>query len=515
VAFLSARPPVRLSAQTIDTIVVINHNVFDLQQDGAAPGFLARLANSLHVRTRAAVIRRALLVNPGDRYDSARVAESERALRALNVFSRVRVDTVRVGGRLALRVETTDGWSTKPQLGYSSQGGDATWLAGLVEDNLLGTATSFVTVYNKTPDRESVDLQYLNPHFVARRGRLGAQYTDKSDGRRGLWAVGVPFYETSARHAVVLDGEAASERVLVFRDGVPDTTRGPNGALHRRALRLSVTAGVAVRATSRSYLRLWLGGQWRREDFDTVPPVARSTFRTVGTGVDIGHARFQVLERFNSFARREDVNLSQQLHLGLWAAPRAWGYPSARAGVGPEVGGQASVLWNRGFAVVRGWANGVYGAAGLDSGRVSGSATLASQNVPRHTLIVHVEGAGLRRVNPNAEFDLWLAQKGPRVFGIHQFTGTRMVWLALEDRILLVDEAWGLVGFGVAPFFDYGGAWYAIEPARLGGDVGLSLRIGPTRAARGDVAELAIGYRFGDGFKGSRWGFSIRKGLAF
>ena len=115
------------------------------------------------------------------------------------------------------------------------------------------------------------------------------------------------------------------------------------------------------------------------------------------------------------------------------------------------------------------------------------------------------------------------------MFGIHQFTGTRMVWLVLEDRVLVSDELWGLVGVGVAPFLDYGGAWYAegfrrvgiptdsipTERARLGGDVGLSLRFGPTRAVRGDVGEFAIGYRFGQGVTGSRWGVSIRKGLAF
>src|SRR5438034_331239 len=97
---LSASPPVRLSAQVIDTVIVVNHNVFAAVGD--APGFLARLANALHVPTRPWVIRRALLVNPGDPYDSARIAETERSLRGLFVFSRVRLDTVRLGGRLAL-----------------------------------------------------------------------------------------------------------------------------------------------------------------------------------------------------------------------------------------------------------------------------------------------------------------------------------------------------------------------------------------------------------------------------
>ena len=508
---LSGGPPVRLSAQTIDTIVVVNHNIFDLSND--APGLLARLANALHVTTRAGVIRRTLFVNPGDRYDSARVAESERALRALYVFSRVRLDTTRIAGRLALRVETSDGWSTKPQFGYSSAGGDATWLAGLVEENLLGTATALAAVYNKTPDRSVVDLRYGSPHFFGRRTRVVAEYASKSDGKRGLWFLGVPFYETGARRALGTDGEAAAERVLVFHHRVPAATVD---TVERRALRVGVSAGLALQATSRGFVRLWASGEWRREDFgpESTFVFPRSTFGAVGAGVDVGHVRFNVLERFNSYARREDVDLSQLLHVGVWAAPRAWGYPSERAGVGPELSGQVSALWRGGFAVLRGGANGVYTAAGLDTARVTGSFTVASQNLRRQTLILHLEGGALRRPTPGAEFDLWVLEEGPRVFGIHQFTGTRMLWLALEDRILVRDELWGLVGLGIAPFFDYGGAWwYGDEPTRLGGDVGLALRMGPTRAVHGDVGEIALGYRFGRGFGG--WAVAVRKGVAF
>jgi hypothetical protein len=89
------------------------------------------------------------------------------------------------------------------------------------------------------------------------------------------------------------------------------------------------------------------------------------------------------------------------------------------------------------------------------------------------------------------------------------------VWLALEDRLLVADDVWGLMGVGVAPFLDYGGAWYADESPRLGGAAGMSLRIGPTRAVRGDVAEFTVGYRFGKGFTGSRWGLAVRKGVRY
>src|SRR5438094_420243 len=167
-AALAVPAPAGLSAQapTIDTIVVVNHNVFG--PDERAPALLSRLANALHVTTRPRVIRRTLFVNAREPYDSARVAESERALRTLRVFSRVRIDTTRLERHLALRVATTDGWSTQPQLGVSSAGGDVTWLAGIVEENLLGTATSLTALYNRTPDRGIFDVAYMNPHFFSR-----------------------------------------------------------------------------------------------------------------------------------------------------------------------------------------------------------------------------------------------------------------------------------------------------------------------------------------------------------
>jgi hypothetical protein len=90
-----------------------------------------------------------------------------------------------------------------------------------------------------------------------------------------------------------------------------------------------------------------------------------------------------------------------------------------------------------------------------------------------------------------------------------------MTWLALEHRILVKDDLWGLLGVGVAPFLEYGGAWYANERAREGGDVGVSLRLGPTRATYGEVSELAVGYRFGMGFVGKRWAVTLRKGITF
>src|SRR5205807_2520072 len=318
--------PAALAAQTIDTILVVRHNVYDRKRD--APKVVASVGNALHITTLGWVVRHALLIKRGDTYDSAKVAESERALRALTIFRAVSIDTERVDG--------------------------------------------------------------------GRRTALAGQYKAISDGDSGSWSLGVPFYETVAPRSLVTNGAAGKERVLQFRDGVLADS------VQHRLLLFGLSGGVALRATRASYARLWFSASWRREDFAlaTTVPFPRSQFGTVGAGMELKQVRFQVLENFNAFAHQEDVDLSQILRLGVWAAPRAWGYKPDSAGVGPEASGQLSAIWHNGFAVVRGQADGVLTGAGVDSGRVFGSMTVASQNLARQTLIFHLEGGALRGPKP-------------------------------------------------------------------------------------------------------------------
>ena len=122
----------------------------------------------------------------------------------------------------------------------------------------------------------------------------------------------------------------------------------------------------------------------------------------------------------------------------------------------------------------------------------------------------------LRRPKPGVQFNPWVDQTGPRLFDAHAFTGNRTVWLVVEDRILVADDVAGLVGVGLAPFVEWGGAWDDDESPRIGGDVGLALRLGPTRAVRGDVEEIAFGWRFGASVPtGARWELSFRRGMSF
>lgn len=491
---------------TIDTVIIVSHNVFD-PPDGT-PHFVAHLGNALHITTHPAVIRRLLLLTAGMPLDSARLLEAERYLRELGVFRAVRLDTTRVGDRLALRVETGDGWSTSPQLNFASAAGSTTWSAALVEKNFLGTATFVSVAYGRNPDRRSFDVQFQSPGLLVHHAPLLAAYSNLSDGRLGAWSYGLPFYRTDARWSLVTGGAAANHRVLDFRKGsLFDSTQ-------QRALVFTLTGGVALHATGRGYARLWAGAAWRREDFAPVGAASPySGFGSVGAGIDAARVRFAVFEHLNGFGRREDVDLSSAIHVGVWAAPRAWGYSSAGAGVGPELNWQVGARWGSGLALLRGQAHGVVASAGggLDSGLVHGTLDVASLALPRQALLLHLEGGAMRRPKPGEAFDLWSTDNGPRGFGAHVFTGTRMVYAMIEDRVLLADALWGLIGVGVAPYLEYGGAWYPGDASRLGGNVGLALRMGSPRSVRGDVAEIDVSWRWQDGLSGRPWALTFRR----
>src|SRR5574341_1366747 len=285
-----AASSLRAQAPMVDTVVVITHDVFDAAEVGRNPAFA--IANALRFKTRPEIVRRELLFRAGEPYDSARVAETERNLRALGLFRDVHIDTTRINGRLAAVVETRDGWTTELQLNARSTGGEFTWSAGLVERDFLGMAAAVGAQYRHDPDRTALML-LANWNRVLGTPLLAAgAYDDRSDGRLGVWSVGLPFRAFADRRSLEMNGEAGRHRVLQFRDG--DSV----DAVQRRALRLRLSGALAPYTGGSGYLRAGFVAQVKREAYvrsaDTLLPVPDSVSGAVGAQLDWRRARFLV-----------------------------------------------------------------------------------------------------------------------------------------------------------------------------------------------------------------------------
>jgi hypothetical protein len=497
----------RQEPPVIDTIIVITQDVFG---SGESASFISRIANAVHFETRPSVISRELLFAAGSIYDSSLVAETERNLRRLGLFRDVQIDTVTIAGRLAAVVRTADGWTTQLYLNGRFTAGTFSWGVGLVERNFLGTATIAGLTYRDEPDRTAVTVRAGNDRVFGSSVAVRGLYDNLSDGTRGVWQVGIPYRAFGDRSSVEYDGSAGDERVLQYRNGVAQDT------LQRRSFIQGGRISAAATARTDEYLRLGLAAQFKQEAYlagrDAGGGVPDTVTGALGGFVEWAQARFRVVTHYNGFDREFDLDLSSRFLLTTWVAPRAFGYE--RTGVGAAVDVQTGVSLGPNFALLEGKADGLFTSAGLDSGSVWVGVTFAARPFARNATVLHVELGAQENIPPGFEFDLGHG-KGPRLFGPHAFTGSRAVWGALEHRAFLIDEILGILGIGVAAFVDYGGAWYTDQQSRLGGNVGVGLRIGATRATGPNVGRLDFGYRFGEGTEGKRWAFSFGRGFSF
>ncbi|HET6836707.1 MAG TPA: hypothetical protein VFH24_01625 [Gemmatimonadales bacterium] len=511
--------PLQLAAQsTPDTASVdsalILHRVQLQRRDIFDPNersWFARLANKLHFQTRGPVIRREVLLRAGQPYDSALAAESERNLRALGIFRRVQIDTVRTDSGLVLRVLTKDGWSTQLDWRFRSTGGEVAFTIGLVETNLLGTASQAALRYRNDPDRSSVALNFRRRRLFAGTVGLMVQYENRSDGRLAGLAVERPFFASNSPRAFQLVAEDRDERVLRFRDGQDQA----QDTLTRRFSLVRGSAAWAVQASSSGYLRIGVASQVRRDD--AVPLGSTALFPETVTGsfgpyLVWNRARFLVTRGVAGFAREEDVDLGTTLRAGLQVAPKVFGYE--RNGLGPEVSGRVGASLPGGFAYIDALANGLLTGEGVDSGAVQLAGTLVLQPAPRHVAVLHLEGGWIKNPVPGEEFDLGLGS-GPRAFGSHAFTGDRSIFGTAEYRYTIVDDLWGLLGLGVAGFVDHGGAWYSGSPRRTGWDAGVGLRLGASRSTDTPALRFDLARRFANDVDPSGWVLTVGKGFAF
>ena len=479
--------------------------------DPTERGWLARVANALHFETRAPTIRRELLFRVGEPYDSARVAESERNLRALGVFRKVGIDSVRTDSGMVMRVLTKDGWSTRADWRFRSAGGEVEFTIGMVEDNLLGTASSASVRYRKTPDRSTIALGFRRPRLFAGRVGLGLTYEDRSDGRLNAMVLEQPFYSLEAPFGFRFEAEDRDERVLRFFDG----SARAQDTLTRRYTLVRGSTAWGVRRSSHGFIRVGVLGQVRRDDF--LPEGAglefpRTVTAAVGPYLVWNRARFLVTEGVSGFSREEDVDLGTTVRAGVNFAPSAFGYE--RDGIAPLVSARVGAAIPGGFAYLEGLAGGLYTSAGLDSGVVQLAATGVTKPARGHVAVMHIEAGWLENQLPGAEFDLGLGT-GPRAFRSHAFTGDRTVFATAEYRVTVVEDFLGLVGLGVAGFVDHGGAWYAGTPRRLGWDAGLGLRLGASRASDAEALRFDLARRFANDAQGAGWVVTVGKGFVF
>ena len=468
-----------------------------------------RLANALHVETRPNVIRRELLIDVGDRYDSALVAESERNLRALGIFRDVRIERIDTDTGIVMVVRTADAWTTTIGVSVATSGSQSVIDLSLQEGNLLGTRTVAQLAYRNDPDRSSIAAAFDTPRAIADRIGIGASITDRSDGSGGSGSLRLPFLSLSSRTGGSVTGSVFEGRVLQFRDGVIADSLFREFALVRGDGAIALTAGP------RGFVRLGFVAQMMRDDLvpfeDRNGVVPRTRRAAAGPYLAVRRPRYIRAYNIERLERVEDIDLGAFASLTLLAAPAAWGYD--RNGIGGSLGAGIALQFPGGFSRSAIRASALQTHEGTDSATVEGATTIVAQRGQRHLVVFHGSGGGQRNAVPGREFDIGLGA-GLRAFPAHAFTGNRYFVLASEYRYLFFPRLFGIFGVGAAVFAGHAGAWDTGTPQRTGTELGVGLRVASIREA-GTIWRLDLSRRLaGSGFAGG-WVASLGRGFVF
>jgi outer membrane protein assembly factor BamA len=183
----------------IGEVLVDNQNIFNLEDPKDDNG-LFRLADRLHIKTRARVVRDQLLFKPGDRYSRRLLEESERLLRADTYFYDAWIRPVRYeNGKVDLKVTTKDVWTLNPGFNYGRSGGTNSTGVKLQDANMLGTGASLTYAYQSSVDRSGSSIDLNDKNTFGSWIAADVNYGNFTDGHmRGL-TLTRPFYALDTR----------------------------------------------------------------------------------------------------------------------------------------------------------------------------------------------------------------------------------------------------------------------------------------------------------------------------
>lgn len=484
----------------VRTIEIHNGDVFDLDAPGQ-DGFVHRLLNALHMQTRAEVIERQLLLQPGDTFSTSLVDESARLLRE-NPFlaSADIVPTDCSDGGVDLTVVTADSWSLTPSISFASRGGKTTGGFRLDESNLFGSGTELKIGYKSGIDRDSATIEYFDNQLRDSRVGLDLLYSHNSDGTLYSLGVAQPFYALDATRAGGIRIGSVDEVDSIYELGeIADE-------FHHSGRYLEAFFGWS-NGLSDDHVRRWIIGLVSDEQRFAETPLTEDVLRMPGDRREIyPYLNFEWLEdRYETATNVNQIQMVEDWYLGARL--------NARIGYASRALGSMKDTWIAELSVQRGFHPGPQSTLILKSG-VTGRWPSGGEQ----SILTNAQGQFFHRRSEKRLFVARLdasmgnnldrddvltlgGDTGLRGYPARYQNGQARALLTLEERFYTDWYPFHLFRVGAAVFFDAGRVWGRRESAEpdLGilTDAGVGLRIGSPHSASGRMLHLDLAFPLG------------------
>lgn len=531
-------------ALAIGEVWIDNRNVFDPRLP-AEDRWLYRLANRLHRRTRVDVVCRQLLFAPGEATTAGELAESERLLRGRRYLgdAEIRPVAVRQGadGTATVDVEvvTRDVWTLDVGLGVGRSGGSNTTHFQLRDANVLGTGKSLAISRDSGIDRTETRLDYRDPSLLGSRVELDVGWSQNSDGLRRVVRLERPFFALTSRWGagLLLEEEERVDHRYALGEAFDAT-------LHQRRL-ASVWWGhsrgldLSGRATRLSFGASFVEDSYAASGDSNGSNPLESNWVYPWASIETTEDAFREVSQVDQIGRTEDLFVGHRARLRLGLAARAAGssrdalmvdgVASGGWDLGCEAAGAAEppapdandpanadvagcgAWWRRGTRVLYdAYLSGRATDVGSEDVRVGGAIRLLRRDLGRHLLAASLAVDSVSDLDAGAQLLLG-GDSGLRGYPLRYQSGTSRLLLTLEQRFYFDWYPFSLFHVGAAVFADAGRTFGAPDlPGSERGwlrDVGLGLRLAPSRSSRANVIhfDLALPLDRADGIAGVQW----------
>lgn len=498
-------------------------NVFDPSVPGEDWwGF--QMANKIHIPTKEYVLRREILMNPGDRWDPLLAIESERNLRSTDFIRSAELHPSPTSdGKVNLDLYSQDAWTLIPQISVGTEGGQNYLTYGVSESNLLGYGKEASIIHGDITgigSDQRTEYRYHDPRVWGSRVDATGIYTTGNYGDQTGVLAERPFFSLDTPYGWRVFWANTIQDDILYQDANETTDFLQNFR--------SVTSsyGLKVGSSEDFVHRVFVGTNYEKDTYQPSPSTVSGTVPTSGrqlSGPTIGYQFIQadyVKETYiNSMQRVEDFNLGNELSATAGAMLQSWGSDVDRWTLN-AVNQQGLSLGDGKFILAQ---VGVQGR--LHHNQIEDSIFYGNLNVIyksvwpwTQTWVAHAEANVTKNLDPENQLILG-GNTGLRGYESYAFTGTRSALVNLEDRLFLVRQFLHLYYVGGVAFYEMG----AITPQGSGGykwnevksDVGIGLRFSPTRSTTGTVIRMDVAYALNNGPGPSRWVVGIRGGQAF
>jgi len=495
----------------VGDIKIISSDVFDLARKKENK-LIHHFANKVHIQTKVSTIRNQLLFTPGDVFNINKVLETERNIRKQRYIKDVQVTPVELcGNQVNILVKTVDNWTLTPGVSFSRSGGNNRSGIGIQEHNLFGYGKSLSFNFKKNEKRTTKEFYYKDPQIFGSRKTFSINLQDNTDGKGYELNLGLPFYEQESKKAWGIKTSKLEQTTSLYHNGKIVNKIREENQQH------SAYYGWSKKKQNNSISRFKVGWNFDKTHFlkstnqIRLPSSLKESYPWFEFNSQV--EKYITKTNFKTMGRIEDISLGRSLTLGIGLLNKKLGSKDNQL--------KLSLAYTKGYELDQN--NLTFFTAKTESylgkGHRQGSTVSLNTeynhfNQNSNDLLMRVSVKASDNLKFNKQILLG-ADTGLRGYPIAYQTGNKSLLLQAEKRIHFKKYPLHLMKFGAVFFTDMGTSWGKGNDPKLLADIGVGLRLIPTRSSTGKVLHIDLSIPLVDRDKVDKLQFSIKTSTTF